>query len=214
MAGSSVRKTKLAYKFYSALYEPLALFAMYFVWHARLRPLLRWYRDTYPQPASGPILDVATGDGGLTLLALGKKLRGWVPRFLDLSPQMLKKARRRFPALPDSSFIEADVLRMPIAPASEDRIACFGGVHVFPERTASIRALAEALKPGGLLRGSILLLPSARYSRAMCRLYVDMGFLASTPTEAELENDFAAAGLLFTRRERNGDMLLFEARKG
>lgn len=209
----AVRKYRWAYRLYSLFYGPLALLNMYIVWHGRLRPLLIWYKETISLSTAQPLLDVAIGDGELTLLAGKKLLRRHPLIALDLSREMLTKCFHRLKKMGSHQFVLANVEALPYPDQFFQRIACFGGIHVFQNRLKSLKSISRVLKTGGTLRGSILTHPQNSWAQKICKFYVKWGFLGSSPTIQEIENDFLAAGLKLEKIQRNGFMILFEATK-
>lgn len=117
-----------------------------------------------PQPAE-QVLDVACGTGALTrLLARGVAPAGRVVG-LDLSPDMLKVARKVPPGAAPAVTIEwcrAMVNAMPFEDGRFDLVSCEFGLMFFPE-VAALREMRRVLRPGGRLMvvvwGSILKCP-------------------------------------------------------
>ncbi len=208
-----IKQYRWAYRLYSFFYGPLAVLNMYIIWHGRLRPLLKWYLDTISMATQGSLLDIAIGDGELTWFAGKKVLKNHRLIALDLSREMLKKCVRCLKKAGSHEFILANVEKLPFPSNHLHSIACFGGIHVFQNRIKSLSEITRVLQPGGLFRGSILTRPKIVLAQKICNYYVHLGLLGSSPSIAEIENDFLQAGLKINKLQRNGFMLLFEATK-
>ncbi len=111
------------------------------------KPLLPHLAAMPPQPR---VLDVGCGNGrfGRYLIEhLGPVRYTGV----DYSPEMLAIARER---LPDARLLARDITREAIPAGPFDLAVCFGLLHHIPghaQRQRLLRALAQALAPGGLL---------------------------------------------------------------
>ncbi len=205
---------RLAYRFYSIFYDPLALLALYSVWRGRIRPQLRWYKDSYINAGEKTILDIAVGNGALTKLSCGAELKKHNVIFLDFSKDMLLKAIRKLKNTGNAMFLLANAERIPLPEDSIDMICCFGGIHTFSNRQACFNSMARVLKQNGALRGSILMQPKKEWARKLChKVFIPAGLLSTTPTLDEIEKELETAQLKITNTAYNGDMLLFEALK-
>lgn len=96
-------------------------------------------------------LDVGTGTGVLAR-ACAQRLgamfgRGLQVTGLDLSPEMLREARH---IMPNLAFAAADLHRLPVRRGQLDLISSAFGLNASTPPD-SLRALARALRPGGLL---------------------------------------------------------------
>ena len=122
--------------------------------------MARMYRlmDEGLRLARGQVaLDIPVG-GGTTYAEGARELRGLLIG-IDLSPVMLARAaRRRQAAGLDGHVILArgDATRLPLAAASVDRVLCFNGLHVIPDKEAAMAEFRRVLKPGGRLLGTVL----------------------------------------------------------
>ncbi len=161
------------------------------------RHLFPRYREALAQldlPAELTVLDVATGSGILAAAFAG---RGHSVTGLDLSERMLKRARRRFPAIEFRTFDLFDLPR--IAAGSYGIVSCGYLLHgLSPEfRAAILKNIARIAAKyvlvfdyccdGGLFVRLIEWIEGPNYPR----------FIA-TPREAE----FSAAGLRIERTLR------------
>jgi len=90
------------------------------------------------------VLDVATGTGDLA--ASMAKIAGAKVTALDLSPEMLVIARKKYP---DIIFIEGYAEKLPFQDASFDIVSAGFGVRNFENLEAGMREFHRVLKPGG-----------------------------------------------------------------
>jgi ubiquinone/menaquinone biosynthesis C-methylase UbiE len=89
------------------------------------------------------LLDVATGPGALAAEAANRGVRAVG---VDLSPRMLKLARRSYPAV---EFHEADVEHLPFADGTFDAVICSFALGHFPRPEAAVAECVRTLNPGG-----------------------------------------------------------------
>jgi ubiquinone/menaquinone biosynthesis C-methylase UbiE len=99
------------------------------------------------------MLDVATGPGTLPRIAAGRL--GPTGRLVgtDISAVMLAVARQK-PELAGGApieYIEAPAAPLPVASGSFDVVTCQQGLQFFPDRSAALKEMHRALKPGGRL---------------------------------------------------------------
>ncbi|MEI8032813.1 MAG: bifunctional demethylmenaquinone methyltransferase/2-methoxy-6-polyprenyl-1,4-benzoquinol methylase UbiE [Chlorobiaceae bacterium] len=94
-----------------------------------------------PAPA---ILDVATGTGDLA--ASMSRIAGAKVTALDLSPEMLVLARKKYPHI---TFHEGYAEKLPFADASFDIVSAGFGVRNFEDLEEGMREFHRILKPGG-----------------------------------------------------------------
>jgi SAM-dependent methyltransferase len=99
--------------------------------------------------AGARMLDVATGTGAVALCAAE---RGGVVTAVDISPQLLERARAaaREAGLA-IEFRVADAQQLPFASGSFDAVASAQGAVFAPDREAAARELARVCRPGGSL---------------------------------------------------------------
>ncbi len=93
------------------------------------------------------VLEVGCGLGKLTtaLATAGRRVTG-----IDLSPEMIARARERSPAAPGISFLCGDFLRHDFGSQRFDCIVSAATLHHLPEEIAVLR-MAGLLRPGGRL---------------------------------------------------------------
>ena len=104
---------------------------------------------------SGLILDIGCGPG---IYAKPCTDQGFRYYGLDVSPQMIDEARRRFGDLSNVEFASGDARKLPLPSNHADGLLCLGMLeYVSPEEeTACLAEMARVLKPGGVLIFSFL----------------------------------------------------------
>jgi ubiquinone/menaquinone biosynthesis C-methylase UbiE len=112
------------------------------------RSLFAGSREWIAERAHGRVLEVAIGTGrSLEFYAPGIQLTG-----VDLSPAMLRRARRRARELDlDPTLRVADVEHLPFEAASFDTVVCALGLCSMPRPGAAVREMTRVLVPGGTL---------------------------------------------------------------
>lgn len=95
------------------------------------------------------ILDVACGPGIITA-ALAET--AGVVVGIDVTPEMLKKARQRSACLSRTNvcFVQGDAARLPFASAAFDAVFTRLSVHHFLKPVAPIAEMVRVLRPGGV----------------------------------------------------------------
>ena len=93
---------------------------------------------------SPKILDVATGTGDLA--ASMAKITGAKVTALDLSPEMLIIAKKKYPHI---TFHEGYAEKLPFGNASYDLVSAGFGVRNFENLDAGMREFHRVLRPGG-----------------------------------------------------------------
>lgn len=93
---------------------------------------------------SSKILDVATGTGDLA--ASMAKIPGTKVKALDLSPEMLAIARKKYPGI---TFLEGYAEKLPFETASFDIVSAGFGVRNFEHLDLGMQEFSRVLKPGG-----------------------------------------------------------------
>jgi SAM-dependent methyltransferase len=163
------------------------------------------------------------GDGGTVVdcpCGAGPALRALRPgdsaRYVavDLSPSMLRRARKRAArrGLANTEFVEANATAIPLPAASADLFLSFWGLHCFDDPAAALDEAARLLKPGGRIVGSCFVRGTdSRRQRLLVR--PGAGDFGQVGTEAEVEGWLAAAGFGGAQTARSGPMLFFDARR-
>ncbi len=159
--------------------------------------------------ASGEvILDVPVGGAPTLRSAPGRMLGTYVG--VDLSPPMLQRARveRDAEGLDNVILARGDAGRLPMQDNSVDRLLCFNGLHVLPDKDAVMGEFARVLKPGGQLWGNVVVADEsavARLTRPWFRLPIPF-FHPADPFDLELT---AAETGFNWDQETEGSMLFF-----
>lgn len=110
-------------------------------WRAAATARAKKLLGSNPDPR---ILDVATGTGDLA--ASMAKIPGAKVTALDLSPEMLVIARRKYPEI---AFLEGYAENLPFDTASFDVVSAGFGVRNFENLEQGMREFHRVLKPGG-----------------------------------------------------------------
>ncbi|NTV05647.1 MAG: bifunctional demethylmenaquinone methyltransferase/2-methoxy-6-polyprenyl-1,4-benzoquinol methylase UbiE [Chlorobiaceae bacterium] len=110
------------------------------------------------------ILDVATGTGDLANSMA--KIAGAKVTALDLSPEMLVLARKKYPQI---NFIEGYAEKLPFENASFDIVSAGFGVRNFENLNEGMREFHRILKPGG---HALIIEPMIPRNGVMKKLYL------------------------------------------
>jgi demethylmenaquinone methyltransferase / 2-methoxy-6-polyprenyl-1,4-benzoquinol methylase len=127
----------------------------------------RWRRFLVARlPRGGHVLDVATGTGlvAAELLRQGFKVTG-----LDLSPEMLAVAHRRFGD--QVELINATVEALPLESESFDHLTCAYPLRYVADPGATLAELARVVRPGGFVASLEMGVPQG-LARPLWDLYV------------------------------------------
>lgn len=181
------------------------------VWGGDVRPFYESMAAIREAPERGTIVDCPCG-AGVALRGLSDDAR---VRYigLDLSPHMLRRARRRADArgLGDTEWVEADAARLPLADESADLFLSYWGLHCFAEPERAVREAARVLKPGGRLVGATFVRGSGLRQRLLVR--PGRGAWGDVGTDADLHRWLRDAELADRRLRTSGPMAYFEATK-
>jgi ubiquinone/menaquinone biosynthesis C-methylase UbiE len=182
------------------------------VWGGDTKPYYESMASAATVPAGGTIVDCPCGAGpALRSIPLKGSTR-YVG--IDLSPSMIRRARKRAAArgLAGFDFVQADATEIPLPSAVADLFLSFWGLHCFGDPRAAIIEAARILKPGGRLVGSSFVRGGdSLRQRFLVRPHLgDFGPLGTQP---EIESWLTAAGLELTSAKRSGPLFFFEARK-
>ncbi len=96
------------------------------------------------------LLDVG---GGIGLNALEAAKRGAQVTFIDLSPEVVQRARKNIDSTPYAAAIRTqqdDITRSKLPAATFDKAICHSTLEHIPEDTKALANIAKALKPGGV----------------------------------------------------------------
>jgi arsenite methyltransferase len=100
------------------------------------------------------VLDVGSGAGTDSLVAAQMVGEGGYVTGIDMTPEMLAKARRaaaQMGAL-NVEFVEAEAERLPFADAGFDVVISNGVIDLIPEKDAVFAELFRVLAPGGRMQ--------------------------------------------------------------
>ena len=98
---------------------------------------------------SDHVLEVGFGGGGL-LAKLLERTDGQVIG-VDLSPEMVDRAGRRFRGVGRLRLVQGSVQALPLASQSVDKACSVNNVYFWRDPVAALSELARVLKPGGRL---------------------------------------------------------------
>jgi SAM-dependent methyltransferase len=191
--------------------EPLARVIAGLAWHSDVRPFYASMAAIPAMPDGSTIVDAPCGSGvALRALRMAQRVRylGF-----DLSPEMLRRARRRAGklGLDQVELAEADAESLPLDGGSVDLFLSYFGLHCLPDPAAAVREAARCLRPGARLVGSTIVCGT----RPLDRLRVRPGSGAYGPvgTRADLHEWLRAGDLREIRLDVRGVFAYFEAHK-
>lgn len=194
------------YSFYME-HEPVSRLIARIVWGADIRAYYASMCVVDEVPPGGVIVDAPCG-AGVAFRALRAEQD---VRYLavDLSPAMLRRARRRARklGLPQIEFFEADARAVPVVDAGADLFLSYFGLHCFDDPPVAAGEIGRCLRPGGrVMGGTIVCGPSLRQ-----RLLVRPGRGAFGPvgTADDVEQWLHDAGIGHLTVECDGAFVYF-----
>jgi ubiquinone/menaquinone biosynthesis C-methylase UbiE len=127
------------------------LLAPFYATGQRLLPMWRRYtEEVLPWlPPTGSVLEIGPGPGILL-----ERMAGRHPMAvgLDLSPGMLRQAKRRLGrAHRRIDLIQGNAVQLPLASKSLDGVAMTFALSAIPDGLGAMREIARVLRPGGVL---------------------------------------------------------------
>lgn len=178
------------------------------VWGGDTRPYYASMAAAGEVRAGGTIVDCPCGPGpALRAIPADVDYVG-----VDLSPSMLRRARKRATArnLSRVEFVQAGAAATRLPAGCADLLFSFWGLHCFPDPAAALLEAARILKPSGHLVGSSFLRGRETLrQRFLIRPHTgDFGPLGS---QAEIESWLSEAGLELATATRSGPFLFFSA---
>ncbi|MBL7543450.1 MAG: class I SAM-dependent methyltransferase [Bdellovibrionaceae bacterium] len=203
------QKTKQRYSLYAQFYPLLSLLAYYVIWRGNIFRHIRFFRDIVQTKIK--ILDIATGDGSLTAVALRPDRNDKIAKLicLDISPEMLAKAKTKL-KVPKCELVVGDVQQMPFENGEFAAISCFGGFNSFPDGPGALREIYRVLASQGRVRGSVLLLPNAPWKQKKIQQWIQEGYQTQTISIDQFKRWVHDAKFSVSTEVLIGDVLLFE----
>ena len=159
------------------------------------------------------ILDVPVGGAPPLRSAPGRLLGTYVG--VDLSTPMLRRAVRERTAegLDNVVLARADAMRLPLSARVVDRVLCFNGLHVLPDKLTAMREFHRVLKPGGQLWGNVVIADTS-LAAMVVRPWFSRSWLFFHPADPdELELLAERAGFSTWEQDVEGSMLFFRGQR-
>jgi SAM-dependent methyltransferase len=159
------------------------------------------------------ILDVPVGGAPPLRSAPGRLQGSYVG--IDVSPEMLRRAVRERAAdgLENVVLARADAMRLPLRDGVVDRVLCFNGLHVLPDKRTAMREIYRVLKPGGQLWGNVVI-ADATLGGIMTRPWFSRSWLFFHPADPdELEELAINSGFTTWQQDVQGSMLFFRGER-
>ena len=144
------------------IYDPMNLVISAFQeprWRKRAVELT----DTRP---GDRLLDVATGTGKVAADLLKRAQPGGSVLGVDISPGMIRVAKRRFADRPGLEFVVGDALALPTEDGSFDAATIAFGMRNLPDYVRGFTEMARSVRPGG----RVVCLEIARPQRRLARI--------------------------------------------
>lgn len=192
-------------------------------WLARLAGRLGWGTDIdrmYRMMDEGVktepgevVVDVPVGGAPPLRSATGRLLGTYIG--IDLSDAMLRRAsqERRDAGVDNVVLVRGDAARLPLRDESVDRLLCFNGLHVLPDKLGVLSEFHRVLKPGGTIQGNVVIVNPDPVARA-ARPWFSRPWLFFHPADpAELEALALSAGFDRWDQDVEGSMLYVHGRR-
>jgi SAM-dependent methyltransferase len=157
------------------------------------------------------VVDVPCGGAPVLRTAPGRMRGTYIG--IDLSEEMLRRAVavKLSEGLGDEVILaRGDAFRLPLVSGTVDRLLCFNGLHVMPDKPALLGEFRRVLKPGGELWGSVLVDDGVPARHARPWLRPARAFFHPADAGA-LEGDAHTAGFAAWETSRSGPQLVFSA---
>lgn len=162
----------------------------------------KFVREHLRAAAGESVLDVGCGTGRLAPFLLEMLGAGGRLAALDISEEMLRIPRRRYP-FPNVLFIQGDGHRLPFKYGSMDAVICFAFFPHLTDKEMAMKEFAAVLKPGGRL-----IIAHQMNREELNRLHGSVNGPVKRdvlPAEAEMRCFFANAGFRGVEfQERSG----------
>jgi SAM-dependent methyltransferase len=182
------------------------------VWGADVRPYYESMAAIAEVEPGGTIVDCPCGAGpALRALRPDQDIRYLA---VDLSPSMLRRARKRIAQrnLQRVELLPADAARIPVPAKSADLFLSYWGLHCFPDPAAALAEAARIVRPGGRLVGATLV-KGGESLRQRLLIRDWRGDFGRVGTAAEVSGWIEDAGFVGVSLRRSGPMLFFAAQR-
>jgi demethylmenaquinone methyltransferase/2-methoxy-6-polyprenyl-1,4-benzoquinol methylase len=113
------------------------------------------------------LLDVATGTGKVAADLWKRAQPGGAVLAVDISPGMIRVAKRRFGDRPGLDFVVGDALALPTEDASFDAATIAFGMRNLPDYSQGFAEMARSVRPGGRVICLEIARPSSRPARIL-----------------------------------------------
>jgi demethylmenaquinone methyltransferase / 2-methoxy-6-polyprenyl-1,4-benzoquinol methylase len=130
----------------------------------------RWRRRAVELSAARPgdrILDVATGTGKVAADLLARVQPGGSVLGVDISPAMIRIAKRHFRDRPGLTYVVGDALGLPTEDGTFDAATIAFGMRNLPDYRAGFAELARSVRPGGRVVCLEIARPRSRVARIL-----------------------------------------------
>lgn len=180
-------------------------------WGTNLRPMFALMDRGARMAAGMVVVDVPCGSA--PVLDGVARVKGTYIG-IDMSMAMLERAAARTSTMPGSiTFVRGDATALPLGDASVDRILCFNGLHVIPDKAQVLREFARVLRPGGEILGSVLARPRTMGER-LRRPWTSRAAWFFHPADAEVLPGLAReAGFSRWSQRQDGPMVLIRGHR-
>ena len=189
-------------------------------WLARLAGRIGWGADIGQMyelmdegvkcAAGEVVVDVPCG-GAPPLRSAAGRLKGTYVG-IDLSEAMLQRAvtERHAEDLDNVVLARGDATRMPLKDRSVDRILCFNGLHVLPDKAAALTEFHRVLRPGGEVWGNVVTSDTS-LNGMLTRPWFSRPWLFFHPADpVELELTAFDSGFASWDQQQQGSMVFFK----
>jgi arsenite methyltransferase len=157
--------------------------------------------------AGESVLDMGSG-GGLDALLAAREV-GPTGRVIgvDMTPEMLVRARRAAADVPTVEFREGRLEALPVGDASVDAVTSNCVINLVPDKARVFREVARVLRPGGRMVVSDIILDRPLPPALARDLTAYVGCLSGALTRADYTEAIRASGLTSVEVLRDFDYL-------
>lgn len=130
----------------------------------------RWRKRAVKLSGAKPgdrLLDVATGTGKVAADLDARAQPGGSALGVDLSPAMIRVAKRRFASRPTLEFVVGDALALPTDDGSFDAATIAFGMRNLPDYRQGFAEMARSVRPGGRVVCLEIARPRSRIARIL-----------------------------------------------